>query len=125
MMADLVNGLAIRKRLGASEWSAPILHGRDGFAYTAQDHNGIVIVTGWYEPDDPTGWIHASMSRMRDVPSYADLKLLHQAVWPDGHAYQCFVPPAEHVNLHDRVLHLWGHADGARILPNFAQHGSI
>ncbi|PXY21150.1 DUF7694 domain-containing protein [Prauserella muralis] len=134
-MPDLVDGLAIRKRLGRKQWSLPRPLGPDGFSYIAHNGDGrpvgIVIVTGWYEDDDrdergaPIPWIHASMQRPDGVPSYEDLTLLHAAVWPDGHAYQCFVPPDDHINAHERVLHLWGRADGTRLLPDFGKYGTI
>ncbi|MFD8496297.1 hypothetical protein [Amycolatopsis sp. NPDC059657] len=123
-MPEFVNGLQIRKRLGPSAWSAPIVYGPEGFAFKARDDSGHIVVTGWTEPDG-IDWIHASMSRANGVPSYEDLKLLHSAVWPDGNAYQCFVPPDDHINIHERALHLWGRADGTRVLPNFGKGGTI
>lgn len=116
-MPEIIDGLAIRRRLGRHNWSAPRPWGPDGFAYVAKNGNGAVIVTG-FNDDDGVLWIHASMTREATVPSYDDLKFLHAAVWPDGNAYQAFVPPAEHVNIHPRALHLWGRADGARLLPD-------
>lgn len=76
---------------------------------------------------DGSEWVHASMSRVGRLPTYEDMKLVHQAVWPDGHAYQLFVPPAEHYNYHPFALHLWGRPDGARVLPDFAdpQTGAV
>ena len=60
------------------------------------------------------------------VPSYADLVAMHHAVWgKHGYAFQVFPPAHKHVNIHERVLHLWGRADGANCLPDFAREGSI
>jgi hypothetical protein len=123
-MADVVNGLEIRKRLGAATWDVPRLMGPDGFVYRSRDGDGVIIVSGWPEPDG-VYWIHASMTRADGVPSYADLAMLHAAVWPAGNSYQCFVPPGDHVNIHARALHLWGRADGARCLPDFGKYGTI
>jgi hypothetical protein len=53
------------------------------------------------------------------VPDYADLKLLHTAVFADGWAYQVFAPPVKHVNIHEHVLHLFGRLDGSPVLPDF------
>jgi len=53
------------------------------------------------------------------MPSYNDLAMLHAAVFESGWAYQVFVPPGEHVNLHDFALHLFGRLDGAPVLPDF------
>lgn len=123
-MADFVNGLEIRKRLGPADWAPPTAHGPDGFQYRRKDRGAAIIVTGWQEPDN-VDWVHASMSRPAGVPDYEDLTRLHQAVWPAGYAYQLFVPPSEHINIHPRVLHLWGRADGARVLPDFGKWGTI
>lgn len=78
---------------------------------------------------DPDGhwWIHASISYrlLSRVPSYGDLKQLHAAVFGEGFAYQCFVPPAKHVNIRSNALHLFGRYDGANVLPDFGRHGTI
>lgn len=119
-----LDGLAIRKRLGRDHWSIPIPFGPDGWRFDAKDHTGRIIVTAW-DHDDGHPWIHASISRVNVMPSYEDLKLLHAAIWPNGYAYQVFVPPSEHVNIHDRALHLWGRADGTPAFPPFSFGGSI
>jgi hypothetical protein len=36
-----------------------------------------------------------------------------------------FAPPAEHVNIHERALHLWGRVDGSPVMPNFGVYGTI
>jgi hypothetical protein len=131
VVADLVNGLEIRKALGSKTWGPPRPMETDGFTFVSTDRDAKVIVTGFYESWFVDGgaavpWIHASISRTSGVPSYDDLVMLHRVVWGDtGHAYQCFVPPTEHVNIHARALHLWGRADGSRVLPDFAVFGTI
>lgn len=68
-----------------------------------------------------TWWRHASISRIDKLPTYDDITFLHHIAWPEGgHAYQIFVPTGEHVNIHERCLHLWGRVDGQRCLPDFA-----
>jgi hypothetical protein len=90
-----------------------------------------IIISDAPATDPDTGqsheWRHASISRTDKMPTYADLQLLHQIAWGEGqgHAYQCFVPPTEHINIHDLCLHLWGRSDGTRALPAFAQGGTI
>lgn len=74
----------------------------------------VMVSTVWVEK---VLWLHGSVSR-NTMPTYEDLKLLHAALWPDGHAYQYFVPPDEHYNHHETTLHLWGRADGAAALPD-------
>jgi hypothetical protein len=84
---------------------------------------GSVIVT---QADHDDGeWVHASIARRR-MPDYADLVALKEATWgPDGYAYQVFPSRAEHVNIHERALHLWGRVGGSRVLPAFGQWGTI
>lgn len=124
-MSPLVDGLGIRRRLGRDVWTAPEPFGPDGYSYLAKDGSGILLVTGWYEADG-VAWIHASMSRKHHVPTYADLTTMHRAVWgKHGYSFQVFPPAHKHVNIHERVLHLWGRADGANCLPDFAREGSI
>jgi hypothetical protein len=128
-MATLIDGLQLRKRLGKAEWMVPAPWGPEGWMLKALDGNGIVLVSAAPAPDNPSEadedlWLHASISR-REIPSYEDLVMLHKAVWPDGWAYQLFAPPADHVNIHPRALHLWGRLDGSPALPNFGMYGTI
>ena len=117
---ESIDALRMRAVMGRREWAPPRPWGPDSWAMTAVDGNGIVVASIAYY--DGVGWVHASISRLR-LPSYEDLKLLHRAVFGDGHAYQAFVPPDQHVNVHPRCLHLWGRADGASVLPGFAEEG--
>lgn len=103
-----------------------------GEAWMFDARDGRRVVASWWPADlDLDGdfgcdWIHASISgAMGTMPTYADLKLLHRAVFEEGHAYQVFVPTAEHINLRENVLHLWGRADGKPVLPDFGRFGSI
>lgn len=117
-----IDGLRLRKIFGRHEWLPPepwgtgwamaSRRGFDSILATAAELDGRVI-------------IHASMTRADRLPSYDDLVLLHRATWcdgrhPDGHAYLCFVPPAEHVNIHPRALHLYGYRDGSRMVPDMS-----
>ncbi|WP_258904843.1 hypothetical protein [Actinokineospora sp. UTMC 2448] len=120
-----VNGLRLRHILGRQDWSVPQPYGEDGWRLRAIDGNGMVIVSAapW---DDGVMWIHASMARAASVPSYADLQLLHRAAFGEhGFSYQVFPPRDAHINIHDRVLHLWGRADGQPVLPDFGRWGTI
>ncbi|KAB7753698.1 hypothetical protein MMUC44124_24195 [Mycolicibacterium mucogenicum DSM 44124] len=81
--------------------------------------NGTSSVIVSAAPFDDVWFIHASMSHIDRLPSYDELKALHQAAFGDGWAYQVFAPPADHVNIHAYALHLWGRADGASCLPDF------
>jgi hypothetical protein len=113
-----VNALMIRRRLGRSNWTTPTRFGPNGWRYLALDGSGSVIVTMAPFGDDE--WVHASIGRA-EMPTYADLKMLHTAVFGDGWAYQVFAPPSDHINLHEHALHLWGRNDGLPALPNFTE----
>lgn len=115
-----VDPLAIRRVLGRAEWSAPVPSGDDSWVIARKDHTGMIMVSvAPYDPDQ-ADWIHASISWRDRMPSYEDLALMHRAVFGDRHAYQVFVPAAEHYSFHDHCLHLWGRVDGRRALPDFA-----
>jgi hypothetical protein len=126
-VADRIDIDAINKRLRQLDrtWDKATAFGEDGWFITGA-HKGIIVSLD--DTSDPgTEWLHASFSYQMPsrMPSYNDLKLMHRAVFGDGHAYQCFVPPAEHVNLTGNVLHLFGRLDGKPVLPDFGRHGTI
>lgn len=130
---DSIDALRIRQRLGRKEWGPPQPYGHEpGMGYLYDNHvtGQRIVVTAWYERDwgDGGPWVHASISYHDTayMPTYADLAQLHRAVWGDtGHAYQVFVPPAEHINIRPNVLHLWGRMDGLSELPDFGRFGTI
>lgn len=132
-MSDL-DPAAIRLRLnrsGEHKWEQPRRFGPLGFIFETeygQDRARIIVSDG-PEPDDESDdpslyWRHASIARDH-MPSYADLVMMHKAIWPEGFAYQVFADASEHVNIHSFALHLWGYPDGRAILPNFGKFGSI
>lgn len=121
---DMIDADAISKRLG-NVWGKPQVLGED--AWTIEGPNRRIIVSVDLDSDPGTEWLHASIAyadRWR-MPSYSDLKQMHAAVFPEGHAYQCFVPPDAHVNITSNVLHLWGRLDGEPALPDFGRFGTI
>lgn len=113
-----------------ADWSgwAEVGQRLDGWRLTRFGPDGLtanrgvrrIIVTDADHGDDVL-WRHASVSRTDKMPTYADLCLLHTSAFGRGHAYQVFVPPDEHIDIHPRCLHLWGRVDGARVLPDFPQ----
>lgn len=128
---DSIDALSIRARLGRKQWLPPEPFGNDpgmGYLFDSYDERRI-IATAWPIEDwgDGDMWLHASISYRDDqvMPTYDDMVLLHHGVWGDGHAYQVFVPPSEHINIRRNVIHLWGRLDGLRELPNFGQYGTI
>lgn len=123
-MASSLNPLQIRRLLGRSNWSTPRPFGPDGWLTERLDGTGSVIVTA--ADHDGDEWVHASIARPGEMPTYADLKALHAAVFGSGWAYQVFAPPSDHVNIHEYALHLFGRLDGKPALPDFTEGtGSI
>jgi hypothetical protein len=123
--ADAINAEVIRYRLGPQYWKTPEPYGEDSWVIYGPGRKIIVSVDNYSDPETP--WIHASISYDQDwrIPSYSDLKQMHAAVFGDGHAYQCFVPPGDHINITGNVLHLFGRLDGQPVLPNFGREGTI
>jgi hypothetical protein len=110
--------------LGRSDWASPRVFG-DGWLFDHVSGTGRILISPHHVMESLDRWIHASISWRDHMPSYVELSTLHRAVWPDGWAYQVFAPPAEHVNIHEYALHLFGRVDGAPALPDFAPFGSI
>lgn len=115
---------AIKTRLGPL-WKGPTPYGDDSVIYEGSHRRIIVSIDLESEPGVP--WIHASISYHQEEwrPAYIDLKQLHEAVFIDRRAYQCFVPADEHINIRANVLHLWGRLDGQAVLPDFGRKGTI
>jgi len=119
------NPLRIRRRLGREIWAAPITYGPDGWVFQNFDGKGSIVLS-CAPADDGNDWVHASIAWQDRLPTYADLKLLHHAVFGDGWAYQVFAPPDDHVNIHEYALHIFGRLDGKPALPDFTNGtGSI
>lgn len=119
-MTSNLDALAIRARLGRKEFAPPAPFGPDGWIFDSLDKQTRIIVTVHpARADGGREWVHASVSHPDRIPTYDELTRLHRAVWGQtGHAYQQFVPVAEHVNLHPFALHLWGRLDGKPALPD-------
>jgi hypothetical protein len=128
---DRLDVRMMHKRLG-QYWSEPEplvidgVEGEDSWLFVGPGGAKMIVS---YDQDSEPGveWIHASMSYEGDyrLPSYMDLKRMHAAVFGDGHAYQVFVPPQNHINIRNNVLHLWGRVDGKPVLPDFGWQGMI
>lgn len=120
-----IDALAIRRQLGRLIWLPPEPFGSDGWSFKHRTGTSSIIVT-CADQDDGHDWIHASIAHHDRMPTYADLKDLHQAVFGGGWAYQVFAPPSQHVNIHSYALHLWGRLDGTAVLPDFTRgSGSV
>jgi hypothetical protein len=103
-------------------------HGPSGLALTVvmpDRRRGSIIVSQSDGPDDMTDYLHASIA-LDTMPTYADLQLLHHAVFGRRRwSYLLFPPEASHVDIHPRALHLWGRADGKAMMPDFGMYGTI
>lgn len=125
-MTSNIDALAVRRRLGRKDWSVPQEYGPDGWAFRHLREPASIIVSYGPVGDSKQGWLHASIARRDQMPSYEDLVRLHYAVWGgEGWAYQVFAPTEHHVNIHPNALHLWGRLDGTPELPNFGAFGTI
>lgn len=97
----------------------------DDESYRSKSLGLFVIISKAIELDNHE-WIHLSVSRKSRIPSYEDLALVKKQFLGERHAYQCFVPEREHINIHPYVLHLWAREDGKAVLPDFSRGtGSI
>lgn len=84
-----------------------------------------VIASASIEADGEI-WYHVSCARTDKTPSYNDLAWVKEIWFGDLWAIQCFVPQAEHVNIHARCLHLWHCLTASSPFPAFdAGLGSI
>ena len=123
---DYLDAREISARLPG--WLKPEPFGDDGWSFEGPaGQQKRIFVTLDQESDPDNWWIHASISYSRNwrIPSYSDLKQMHAAVFGDGFAYQCFVPPSKHISITNNVLHLWGRYDGTNVLPDFGRMGTI
>jgi hypothetical protein len=90
----------------------------------AQPYGSVIVTQS--DHHDGVEWLHASIARNDRMPDYYDLVTLKAATFGDQReAYQVFPPKSSHISIHDQALHLWGRADGSRVLPDFGAAGTI
>lgn len=54
------------------------------------------------------GWDHVSISRRDRCPTWEEMEHCKRMFFlPTETAMQLHVPPADHINIHKNVLHLW------------------
>ena len=75
---------------------------------------------------DGKWWLHVSLNRRNQIPSYKDITEVKRLFIGDNKtAIQVFPPRAKHVNISPTTLHLWHCLDGD-VTPDFTQGtGSI
>src|ERR1700760_1277596 len=92
--------------LGSITKATCIERGMDGGAFTVLspiDGQILAIIASW-----GLGWDHVSVSRKNRVPNWAEMEHVKRIFFKEDEvAVQYHVPPAEHVNIHPNVLHLW------------------
>lgn len=118
-----IDALRIRGALGRKHWQVPTQFGPAGWGFVRHDRTRSLLVTE--SEFDGSTWIHASIAGVDDMLTYTELVAVHAAVFGDRYAYQVFAPSADHVNIHEFALHLWGRADGRPAMPNFGHLGTI
>lgn len=127
-MSNAIDILGVRRRLGRT-WGPPTPFGPSGWRLLNQKEPGSILVSASNMPPqiDPTNdwWIHASIAFQDRLPTYDEMQHLHRAAFQSGWSYQVFAPAADHINIHQHALHLWGKLDGTPALPNFGALGSI
>jgi hypothetical protein len=117
---DSLGPIIGRKLGGVWRWTQ---FGPDGIKGVDGQGRSVIVSAADH---DGVEFIHASVARPERLPSYHDLVALHQAVWgPNGFAYQVFASQDRHVSIHSTALHLWGRSDGANVLPDFGEMGTI
>lgn len=112
--------LAIRQRLGRDAWAAPVPYGPDGWRYDCKTVAGRIFVTCSDHENFSRDVVHASISFNESMPTYEDMVHLHESVWPNGYAYELFVPPSFHVNIAPNARHLWGYLDNSPMIPELS-----
>lgn len=119
-----VDGTHLRAVMGRKLWQPAQHWGCCGWAMASRPRGSSVIVTADHVTD-AVDWLHASVAHRDHMPTYQELTQLRDGVFGDGWAYQVFAPRAEHINLNAYALHLFGRADGTRVLPDFGRLGTI
>lgn len=90
-----------------------------GVAYWNKSKRMSVILSGFVEIATARRWIHLSIAKRDQMPTYDELATAKRLfVGDDIPGYFVFAPKAEHVNLHPFALHVWCPIDSVP-LPDF------
>jgi hypothetical protein len=85
--------------------------------------DGLMAIIDCSEKEDGRKWVHVSISRRKQVPSYDDLVDAKESfIGRDRYAYFVFAPSDKHVNIHANCLHIWGlvYSSDGKVLPEFS-----
>lgn len=87
--------------------------------------DGLLVLASALVEQDGKRWLHVSMSRKNQLPSWGDVRAVKDLfVGRDRYAYQVLPPPSHYVNFHPNVLHLWSCLDGEP-MPDFTRGAGI
>lgn len=90
---------------GESTWGSFLLPGPKG------DRLRVVVGDGveWEEAGLPLpAWEHVSVSLKTRTPTWAEMEWVRELFFADDElVLQFSVPRAQHINIHEHVLHLW------------------
>lgn len=90
----------------------------DGAALRRRD--GLAVIISASVEADGHPWLHVSLSRKKQLPSWSDIRLVKNLfIGGDRYAYQILPPQDRYVNINPFVLHLWSPLDHQPI-PEFS-----
>jgi hypothetical protein len=109
-----------RYRITDNWWIKAQLGARGG-----DDKNGAFVIPSASDIGEPLrvmasadgeGWDHVSVSCERRCPTWYEMEQVKRLFFKDDEvAMQLHVPPADHINCHPHVLHLWRPTRGPQI----------
>lgn len=104
-LAEGATALRPRRIKGPSPWGSVynfVKAGRFLVASIIDREDMVVIATAGED------WEHVSISREKRAPHWAEMEQCKRTFFKDDEtAMQLHVPPADHINTHPNVLHLW------------------
>lgn len=90
----------------------------DGARYVSRQK--LMVITSMAVEQDGRRWVHLSASHKSRIPTWSELVEIRDIFLGDVYAYQVLAPRDKHVNINDRVLHLWHCLDEVP-MPDFTQ----
>lgn len=102
-------------------WQECDLGGASGFWY----RDGLKVICSISEENDGLRWLHVSLSRPKQIPTWDDVKAVKSIfIGRDEKAIMVFPAAREWINHNPHVLHLWRCLE-ADLLPDFRKGGTI
>lgn len=122
-----LGSVALRPALGwvLREESLRYPGGQRGEGTVGRHPCGLVAMISADREEDGHDWLHVSISRPDEMPTYADLVLAKDGlIGTHREAYQIFARREKHVNVYPFCLHLWSPLNH-RPLPDFARGNAM